>query len=229
MQNPNEDTEWNDVLRAKGIIPPKECEIEESKIIEMMEASIKTKIDGKKDIDEMNLDELDELEDSEDERVLEEYRNKRIAEMKELAFRSRFGSVKEISGVDYVDEVNKAGEGIWVVLHLYARGNPSCGLINKHFDELANKFPTVKFLRSIATTCIPNFPEKNLPAIFVYFEGQIKKQLIDITKMYGPNLTRDEVEYILGTIGAVDTEIKDDPRQKTKDKLFEALADSNDW
>ena len=24
MQNPNEDTEWNDVLRAKGILPPKE-------------------------------------------------------------------------------------------------------------------------------------------------------------------------------------------------------------
>jgi hypothetical protein len=24
MQNPNEDTEWNDVLRAKGILPPKQ-------------------------------------------------------------------------------------------------------------------------------------------------------------------------------------------------------------
>ena len=24
MQNPNEDTQWNDVLRAKGIIPAKE-------------------------------------------------------------------------------------------------------------------------------------------------------------------------------------------------------------
>ena len=24
MQNPNEDTQWNDALRAKGILPPKE-------------------------------------------------------------------------------------------------------------------------------------------------------------------------------------------------------------
>jgi len=24
MQNPNEDTEWNDILRSKGILPPKE-------------------------------------------------------------------------------------------------------------------------------------------------------------------------------------------------------------
>ena len=30
-----------------------------------------------------------------------------------------YGLVKEITGVDYVDEVNKAGEGVWVVLHLY--------------------------------------------------------------------------------------------------------------
>ena len=27
MQDPNEDTEWNDVLRAKGILPPKEKKV----------------------------------------------------------------------------------------------------------------------------------------------------------------------------------------------------------
>ena len=31
----------------------------------------------------------------------------------------RFGSVREITAVDYVQEVNKAGEDIFVVLHLY--------------------------------------------------------------------------------------------------------------
>lgn len=71
---------------------------------------------------ELDLDELDELEDSEDEAVLLEYRQKRIAEMKALAARSKFGTVQEISGQDYVGEVNKAGEGIWVVLHLYKQG-----------------------------------------------------------------------------------------------------------
>lgn len=69
------------------------------------------------------MDELDELEDSEDEAVLLEYRKKRIAEMKALAERLRFGSVIEISGQDYVPEVSKAGEGIWVVLHLYKQGH----------------------------------------------------------------------------------------------------------
>ena len=48
MQNPNEDTEWNDVLRAKGIIPekPKEKEISEDDVIAMMEKTIIDKSTG---------------------------------------------------------------------------------------------------------------------------------------------------------------------------------------
>lgn len=69
-----------------------------------------------------NLDELDELEDEEDERVLLEYRRKRIAEMKEIASKAKYGEVREISAEDYVQEVNNAGDDIWVVLHLYKAG-----------------------------------------------------------------------------------------------------------
>ena len=52
MQDPNEDTEWNDILRAKGIIPekPKENEIQEEDIIAMMDAAIKEKSGGKSTI-----------------------------------------------------------------------------------------------------------------------------------------------------------------------------------
>lgn len=36
MQNPNEDTEWNDILRSKGILPPKEeATIEEDAIVQV--------------------------------------------------------------------------------------------------------------------------------------------------------------------------------------------------
>lgn len=71
---------------------------------------------------ELDLDGLDELEDSEDEAVIEQYRQRRIAELKLLAEKKRFEGVQEISGQDYVQEVNKAGEGIWVVIHLYKQG-----------------------------------------------------------------------------------------------------------
>lgn len=42
--------------------------------------------------------------------------------MKEHALKSKFGEVLEITAQDYVEEVNKAGADVWVVLHLYERG-----------------------------------------------------------------------------------------------------------
>ena len=132
MQDPNEDTEWNDVLRAKGIIPekPKEKEVTEDEIVNMLEKTIKEKSGGMhksfivlvipqylsdmhktpccvqkylttsyaylyanvsaKDMEDMTLDELDELEDDEEERVLEQYRQQRMAQIKALQQKSRY-------------------------------------------------------------------------------------------------------------------------------------------
>ncbi len=47
-----------------------------------------------------------------------------MAEMLATQQKAQFGSVKEISAIDYVGEVNKAGEDVWVVLHLYKSGYP---------------------------------------------------------------------------------------------------------
>lgn len=195
----------------------------------MLEKTIEKRTKDGKNIDEMNLDELDELEDSEDEAVLSEYRAKRIAEFQALAAKARFGVVAEINGQDYIKEVNRAGEGIWVVLHLYARGVPFCSLINAHLAQLAMKFPATKFLKSIATTCIANYPERNVPTLFVYFEGQMRKQFIGEIDLRGPNVTTDELEYILGKEGAVTTDITEDPRRKVSDKMFRELESNNDW
>lgn len=232
MQDPNEDTEWNDVLRAKGILPPKkEKEITEDDIIGMIENTIEQKQNQSKDLSVMGLDELDELEDSEDEAVLEEYRRKRIAEMKAMAQKAKFGRVIELTGQDYVQEVTKAGPEIYVVLHLYSRGVPFCSLINQHLNQLAVQYPATKFIKAIATTCIPNYPERNLPTIFVYYEGQMKKQLVGSVELGGPNLSCEELEYMLGQAKAIDTTITEDPRKAraVKDKMMADLADSNDW
>ncbi|CAG9127980.1 unnamed protein product [Plutella xylostella] len=226
MQNPNEDTEWNDVLRAKGIIPQKEKEISEADIVNMIEQTIQQKQDEKdKQLSELGLD---ELEDSEDETVLEAYRQKRIAELKRLSEKPKFGDVKEVSGQDYVQEVNKAGDNIWVVIHLYKQGIQQCALLNQHFRQLAAKFPYTKFLKAVAQTCIPNFPERNLPSVFVYFEGDMKKQFVGPHELRGTALTVEELEFILGQAGAVDTKITEDPRPKIKDKMFQDLG-NNDW
>ncbi|XP_028037475.1 viral IAP-associated factor homolog [Bombyx mandarina] len=229
MQNPNEDTEWNDTLRKMGIIPQKEAEFSEADIVNMIEDTIQQKeAEKQKQLSELDLDGLDELEDSEDEAVIEEYRRKRLAEIKKLSEKPRIGEVREVSGQDYVQEVNKAGQDIWVVIHLYKQGIQQCALINQHLRELAVKFPYTKFLKAIAQTCIPNFPERNLPSLFVYFEGEMKQQFVGSHELRGTSLTCDELEYILGKVGAVETSITEDPRPKIKDKLFTDLG-SNDW
>ena len=146
----------------------------------------------------MTLDELAEFEDEEEERILEQYRRERMAQIKALQSKSNFGDVRDISAEDYVAQVNKAGEGIWVVLHLYKQGIPLCALINQYLLALAGKFPTVKFLRSISTTCIPNYPDQNLPTVFVYHEGEMKASLAGPHHFRGMNMTSDEFEFLLG-------------------------------
>ena len=77
MQNPNEDTEWNDALRRHGILPQKEGEVTEDQLITMVEETVQRKTTGLnvvKAYEDMTLDELEELEDEEDERVRLQYR-----------------------------------------------------------------------------------------------------------------------------------------------------------
>ncbi|XP_033230400.1 viral IAP-associated factor homolog [Belonocnema kinseyi] len=239
MQDPNEDTEWNDILRRKGIIPEKEKdkEITEDQIVDILESTIDQKTGREiKNLEDKTLDELDELEDEEDEKVLLEYRRKRIAEIQALANKAKYGDVREISAQDYVQEVNKAGEDIYVVLHLYKPGIPLCSLINQYLSNLARKFPMTKFLKSISTTCIPNWPDSKVPTIFVYRNGEMLKQFIGPVELRGMKLTVEELEWMLGEAEAVPTKIKDDPKPKVRDVLFSRLneqkndlSDTNDW
>ncbi|GAV04142.1 hypothetical protein RvY_14466-1 [Ramazzottius varieornatus] len=209
MQDPYQDTEWNDALRKAGILPPKEDPRKDEPEPEPVSLTL-TK-DGTKDFATMSLDELDDFEDDDPE-IFEEYKRRRIAEMKEAASMRKFGDVTEISGVDFVQEVNKAGEGIWVVLHLYKQGIPLCALINRHLTGLAYKFPHVKFLKSIATTCVPNFPDSSLPAIFLYYEGDLRRQLVGALEFGGMNLSQDGLEWMLAQEKVLQTSLTEDPR-----------------
>ncbi|XP_056321994.1 phosducin-like protein 3 [Danio aesculapii] len=222
MQDPNADTEWNDILRKKGILPPKETPVEEEEDEQLhlqSQSVVKT-------YEDMTLEELEENEDEfseEDEHAMEMYRQKRLAEWKANQMKNVFGELKEISGQDYVQEVNKAGEGIWVVLHLYKQGIPLCSLINQHLAQLAHKFPQSKFLKSISSTCIPNYPDRNLPTLFVYRDGEMKAQFIGPLVFGGMNLTCDELEWRLSESGAVKTDLEENPKKQIQDQLMTSI------
>jgi hypothetical protein len=225
MQNPNEDTQWNDVLRAKGIIPQKEAEVTEDDIVNMVEKTIEHKT-RERGFDDMNLDELNDNEDDideEDEKVFEAYRRQRLQELKAAQKSAIFGDVREISRDEYVQEVNKAGEGIWVILLVYKQSIPLCKLLEQYVYNLARKFPATKFLKSIASVCIPNYPDKNLPTIFVYQNGDLKKQFVGPVVFGGINLKMDELEWMLSETGAINTDMEEKPRPEVHDVLMSSI------
>ena len=218
----------NDILRKKGILPSKESltelekEAEEEEQQALQQSIVKT-------YEDMTLEELEDNEDEfneEDERAIEMYRQQRLAEWKATQMKNKFGEVLEISGKDYVQEVTKAGEGLWVILHLYKQGIPLCALINQHFSGLARKFPDVKFIKAISTTCIPNYPDRNLPTIFVYLEGDIKAQFIGPLVFGGMNLTMDELEWKLSESGAIKTSLEENPKKPIEDMLLSSVRGS---
>ncbi|KAF6040118.1 PDCL3 [Bugula neritina] len=170
----------------------------------------------------MNKDELDDLEDEiddEDEKMFEMYRRQRMKEMMEQQKKSSFGSVLEISKADWVDQVNKAGENVWVIVHVYSEGIPLCKLVNQHLVQLAARFPTTKFVKGRASVCIPNYPEKNVPTLFIYRNGDLKKQWVGPHEIFGMNCKVEDLEWMFGQVGAVPTEMEENPRKQIHDVM----------
>jgi len=218
MQDPNEDTEWNDILRKHKIIPDKPKAAPAPEEFDLTEAV--------KSYDDMDMDELED--DEEAEAIMESIRKKRIAEMKAKFAKAKFGEVREISAIDYVNEVNKAGEGIWVILHLYKQGIPLCTLLNQHLTLLARKFPEVKFLKSISTTCIPDFPDRNLPTFFVYKEDKMVHNWVGTHNFGGMTLTCDQLEWKLHSAGIVkSTLVEDEIHKEIQDVMMTSIRSSN--
>lgn len=76
-----------------------------------------------------------------------------------------------------------------LILYVYNR-IPLSSLMNDYIRNLAHKFPTVKFVKSLAGLCIPNYPDQNLPTIFVYLNGELKRQFIG-TSSFNTGLKQD--------------------------------------
>ena len=201
--------------------------------------------------------------------------------MREAQQKSKFGNVIEITKQDWVAQVNKAGEDVWVIVHVYsdafvhllifmnilfvwssllahkfctAFSIPLCKMINQHLQQLAMKFPQTKFIKSLAQLCIPNYPEKNLPTVFVYREGDLKTQfigraqfgtnsislpgtnnyarydapLIPLQSNCSKSIAIDvvELEWKLSKTGAFTTTLEEAPRPEVRDVMSSSVRDA---
>ncbi|CAI8590215.1 unnamed protein product [Vicia faba] len=129
-------TQWDDIQTKLGNLPPKPPAFKPPSFTPASDPDSIPK--DKSWIDSKTNDELEDLEDDlDDDRFLQEYRKKRLAEIQEAAKVLRFGSVTPISGSDFVREVSQAPSDVWVVVILYKDGIPECGVLMQCIEELA--------------------------------------------------------------------------------------------
>lgn len=218
--DPNEDTEWNDILREKGVIPerpPSPSQQLEEALNEAVQKAHDNRLENK------NIDELEDLEDEEDEDFLNEYKMKRYAEMKKLTDKSKFGSVYPISKPEYQTEITDASEETHVFVHLSLHSKLQSRLLSELFIQLAQKFKEFKFVEIPGSRAIPNYPESNCPTLLIYHKGDVLKQYITLTQLGGNATTLADLEKVLVDIEAV----KDSDERLTINQQDEDLKEAH--
>jgi hypothetical protein len=214
-----ETTEWEDILRKKGITEPSEAErallaAAEEQAVRMAEEAA-TRIDplaGK------SVAELDELEEEggefADSRALEGYRARRIAELKAKAAANRFGALLPLTRVDFVREVSEASADCWVVVFLHQDHVADSQLLARVLPRVAAAHAAAKFMAIKADACIEGYPDRNVPTLLLYHKGALQSQVVGLAELGGARLLSERtVEWVLAKRGAVATELEDDPRE----------------
>ncbi|KAJ4332312.1 Proteolipid protein 2 [Didymella glomerata] len=200
--DPNEDTEWNDILRSKGIIPekpPSPTPMIEEALNEARRLAHENRLEGKE------LDELAELEDDEDEDFLESYRQKRMNELSSITSASIYNQVYHLQKPDYNRDVTEASKKshIFVLLTSSTGTNTESRVAAESWTLLAQRFGDVKFCQMRADLCIEGYPDRNTPTVLVYRDEQIVKQIVTLRELKGPQTKAQDWEKVLVDLGAV--------------------------
>ncbi|GJN69413.1 phosducin family protein [Purpureocillium lilacinum] len=225
IDDPNADTEWNDILRKHGVIPekpPSPTPMIEEAIIEGRRLAHENRLEGK------DLDELDELEDLEDEDFLNQYKQKRMAELNNLQKKAIHGSVYPISKPDYQREVTEASKNgpVFVNLTSSMGTNVESRVLSELWRQAAREYGDIKFCEIRANQAIENYPDRNCPTILVYKNGDIAKQVVTLMTIGGVRTNMQQIDNLLVEVGAVpDSDMRVvKRRQAAEDAEEERLA-----
>ncbi|KAI0551463.1 thioredoxin-like protein [Xylaria curta] len=203
IDDPDADTEWNDILRKHGIIPekpPSPTPMIEEAVLEGRRIAHENRLEGKE------LDELDALEDDEDEAFLEQYRQKRMQELNNLTKKSIHGSVYPISKPDYAREVTEASNTGLVFVNLTSAlgTNIQSRVLSELWRQAAKEYGDIKFCEIRADKAIENYPDRNCPTILVYKNGDIVKQIVTLMTIGGVRTSMLQIDDLLVEVGAVE-------------------------
>ena len=212
-----ETTEWEDILRKKGIKGPSEYELELQAAA--ADEAVRLAEEASSRIDPLaskSIKALDELEEEggeyEDSRALDSYRLKRLAEIKAKAARNKFGEMTSLGRVDFVREVSEASKDSWVVVFLHQNHVQDSQLLARVLPAVAAKHAAVKFVAMTADACIEGYPDRNVPTLLLYHDGSLQSQIVGLGEFGGIRVTKDMVEWVLSRRGVCESDIEDDPR-----------------
>ncbi|KAK9244727.1 thioredoxin-like protein [Lipomyces tetrasporus] len=220
--NPNEDTEWNDILRAHGVIPerpPSPSQVIDEAIERAREYQEQHRLSDKSDSELSALE--DDANNSSEDEFIAAYRRKRLQELAQLQVqRQKFGRVFPVSKPDYQKEVTEASTECFVLVHLSLQQNLQSKLLGGLFLRAAEKFGEIKFVDIPGSRAIEGYPDRNCPTLLVYKDTNVKKQYVTLRLIGGDGMRMEDLERVLVDIGAVkenDSRLTENTRQKKRD------------
>lgn len=110
-----------------------------------------------------------------------------MAELSSITSKSVYNQVYPVQKADWARDVTEESQKAYVfVLLTSSQGtNVESRIMVEMWRELAKKFGDVKFCQIRGDLCIEGYPDKNTPAILVYKDGDIKKQVVTLREFQG--------------------------------------------
>jgi hypothetical protein len=139
----------------------------------------------------------------EDDEFLDRYRQQRLEELQEESKPKgenvEFGQVVLISRDEWNRHVNEDSMKHWVVVCLTSSDTERTGRVEQAVRQLAGDYRMTKFILIPSRSAIPNWPDSNLPSIFLYRHGKMQSELLRLS----PETNVDELEETLRGSGVL--------------------------
>jgi hypothetical protein len=210
-------TEFDDALIQRGIITQEQAifskgasseeavrlaRLQNSKACEQESADDDGNERGNDKADGDDEDDDDYL--LEDDEFLDRYRQQRLEELQEEKSKIKgekveFGEVVLISRDEWNRHVNEDSMKHWVVVCLTSSDTERTGRVEQAVRQLAGDYRMTKFILIPSRGAIPNWPDANLPSIFLYRHGKMQSELLRLS----PETDVEELEETLRASGVL--------------------------
>ena len=179
-------TEWDEVQKKfNGNFVVKEEEVKED--------------EQRKGTRRIKNDEDAGEEDEEDEEFMKSYREKRISEMlmqkeekdekEEKNNNFQRNENMHVSHEQWTKEVTEVSRSHPVLVLLTKENSKACFTLERVMEDVARTYRTsrTKFRRAEARDIIPNYPERNVPTLILYRNGDVVENIVGIEQFGGMN------------------------------------------